>query len=108
MVRWMPKRGMESRNLRWNWLCRFDHTAALLYTRNMLDIRTKQRIIVYETVDHPEFYIPSIQVERVEMLLSQQNIECIIDRMSDGECLVKISDWTLKVVDIQKILDSVD
>ena len=82
--------------------------ALVCYNASMKDIHTNQRVIVHDTVDMAEFYLPSIQAERVEMILSQHNIECLVRGMGDDECLIQITDWNIKAADIQKILDSVE
>ena len=73
----------------------------------MKDIHTNQRVVVQDTVDMAEVYLPSIQAERVEMILSQHGIECLVRGMSDDTCLIQINDCNIKAADIQKILDSV-
>ncbi len=78
------------------------------YNPSMRDIHTNQRIIVRDTVDMAEFYLPSIQAERVEMILSQKGIECLIRGMTDDECLIQITDCNIGAADIQKILDAVE
>lgn len=74
----------------------------------MIDYFSKTRVVVSDTGSGLEFYLPTIQVERVEMLFLKHHVHIAVEPQMADECVIKIMDDTFKIDVIQNILDSVE